>query len=46
MFSLIMAYACSDFLEEKPYAFVKPGQVGDSNEAAQQWVTGTYSKML
>lgn len=46
MFSLIMAYACSDFLEEKPYTFVKPGQVGDSNEAAQQWVTGTYSKML
>lgn len=37
---------CSDFLEEKPYAFVKPEQVGDNNDAVSQWTTGVYSKML
>lgn len=37
---------CSDFLAEKPYSFVKPEQMGDSNEAVSQWTTGVYSKML
>lgn len=37
---------CTDFLEENPYSFVKPEQVGDSNEAVSQWTTGVYSKML
>ena len=45
--SIVMTFiSCSDFLEEKPYSFVKPEQVGDSDEAVEQWVTGTYSKML
>ena len=38
--------SCADFLEEKPYSFVKPEQVGNSNDAVSQWVTGVYSKML
>lgn len=41
-----MLTGCSDFLEEKPYDFVKPEQVGDGNEAVSQWTTGAYSKML
>ena len=54
LFAMVLAGAtagismtsCSDFLEEKPYAFVKPGQVGDGNDAVSQWTTGVYSKML
>ena len=36
---------CADDLKETPYAFIGPEQVGDSEEAVQQWLTGVYSKL-
>lgn len=42
----LTATSCSDFLKEDPYSFVTPDKVGDSKEAALQWTTGAYSKLL
>ncbi|WP_436415167.1 RagB/SusD family nutrient uptake outer membrane protein [Petrimonas sp.] len=36
--------ACSDFLAEKPYSFIGPDQLGNDDNAIDQWVTGVYSK--
>lgn len=38
--------SCNNFLKEETYSFITPDQVGDSNEAALQWTTGVYSKLL
>lgn len=36
--------SCNDFLAEKPYSFIGPKQLGNDNDAVNQWVTGVYSK--
>lgn len=37
---------CSSWIEEKPDGLVTDERVGDSEEAAAEWVTGTYSKLI
>lgn len=41
----VLLTGCNDDLKENPYSFIGPGQVGDSEAAADQWVTGVYSKL-
>lgn len=36
---------CSSYLDEKAYDFISPEQVGDSKDAADTWVMGTYNKL-
>ena len=43
--SLFMT-SCSSWIEEDPEGQVTREKVGDSDEAAAQWVTGTYSKLI
>lgn len=43
---LAVLSSCDSFLKEDTYSFITPEQVGDSNEAALQWTTGVYSKLL
>ena len=38
--------ACSSWIEEKPNGLITDERVGDSEEAAANWVTGTYSKLI
>ncbi len=38
-------FSCDDILEEQPYDFIKPDQVGDSNAAADTWVMGVYNEL-
>ena len=38
--------SCNSWIEEDPEGQVTIEKVGDSNEAARQWVTGTYSKLI
>lgn len=38
--------SCNDYLEEKPEHIVSPDQLGDSQDACDQWVTGVYSKWI
>ena len=38
--------SCSSWIEEDPEGQVTIDKVGDGDEAAQQWVTGTYSKLI
>lgn len=38
--------SCNDFLTEKPESMIGPGNVGDSKEAVDTWVTGVYSNWL
>ncbi|MGN0225384.1 MAG: RagB/SusD family nutrient uptake outer membrane protein [Prevotella sp.] len=48
--ALIMATMSISFgscdLDETPESFISPDQMGDSKEAADQWVTGVYSKWI
>ena len=37
---------CSSWIEEDPEGLVTDERVGDSEEAAAEWVTGTYSKLI
>lgn len=37
---------CSSWIEENPEGLVTDERVGDSEEAAAEWVTGTYSKLI
>ena len=37
---------CSSWLEENPESMIGPGNVGDSKEAVDTWVTGVYSNWL
>lgn len=43
---MTMLTGCNDFLEEKPEHIVSPDQLGDSQEACDQWVAGVYSKWI
>ena len=38
--------SCNSWIEEDPEGLVTSDKVGDGDEAAQQWVTGTYSKLI
>lgn len=38
--------SCDDLLDEKAYDFVSPEQLGDSESAASQFVTGTYNTLI
>ena len=38
--------SCNDFLQEKPEALVSPGDVENSKDGINQWVTGVYSNWL
>ena len=38
--------SCSSWIEEDPDGLVTDERVGDSEEAAAEWVTGTYSKLI
>ena len=38
--------SCNDFLEESPKHIVSPDQLGDSQDACDQWVAGVYSKWI
>ena len=38
--------SCESWIEEDPEGLVTKERVGDSQEAAAQWVTGTYSKLI
>ncbi len=41
--AILMCGSCKKALEETPYSFVSPEQLGDSKEAAQLWVNGVKS---
>lgn len=47
-FSLIglLCTSCNSWIEENPDGLVTDERVGDSEEAAAAWVTGTYSKLI
>ena len=38
--------SCKSWIEEDPQGLVTADRVGDSEEAAAAWVTGTYSKLI
>jgi len=38
--------SCNSWIEEDPESLVTEEKIGDSQEAAAQWVTGTYSKLI
>lgn len=38
--------SCKSWIEEDPEGLVTKERLGDSQEAAAQWVTGTYSKLI
>lgn len=37
---------CTSWIEEDPDSLITPEMVGDSEDAAKQWVTGVYSKWV
>lgn len=45
LFSIALT-SCKSWIEEDPEGLVTKERVGDSPEAAAQWVTGTYSKLI
>ena len=50
MLGLAMATApvftsCEDMLEEKPYDFISPDDVPDSDDGADMWTTGVYETL-
>lgn len=38
--------SCEKMLEEEKFDFVQPSDIPDSDDGVQQWVIGTYSKLL
>ena len=43
---VLFAGSCKKALEEKPYSFITPEQMGDSEEAVNLWVNGVRSTFL
>lgn len=37
---------CTSWIEEDPDSLITDDMVGDSEDAAKQWVTGVYSKWI
>ena len=42
----VMLPSCSSFIEEDTDALITDQSLGDSQQAAEYWVTGTYSKLI
>lgn len=42
----LLCTSCNSWIEEDPKGLVTDERVGDSEEAAAAWVTGTYSKLI
>lgn len=42
----LLCTSCKSWIEEPPDGLVTDERVGDSEEAASEWVTGTYSKLI
>ena len=42
----VAVISCSSWIEENPEGLITDERVGDSEEAAANWVTGTYSKLI
>lgn len=42
----VLCASCNSWIEENPEGLVTDERVGDSEEAAANWVTGTYSKLI
>lgn len=42
----LLCTSCKSWIEETPDGLVTDERVGDSEEAASEWVTGTYSKLI
>ena len=38
--------SCEAWLEEEAFDFISPDQIEDSDDGANQWLTGAYSKLL
>ncbi|GCB33412.1 RagB/SusD family nutrient uptake outer membrane protein [Bacteroides faecalis] len=38
--------SCEDWLKEESYDFIQPDDIEDSDKGANQWLTGSYSKLL
>ena len=43
---IVCTTSCNSWIEENPDGLVTDERVGDSQDAAEQWVTGTYSKLI
>ena len=39
----MLTTSCEDMVEEKPYDFISPDQIEDSDEGADMWVMGCYN---
>jgi hypothetical protein len=46
LWAAVAAFSCDNLLEEKAYDFVSPEQLGDSESAASQLVTGAYNTII
>ena len=46
LWTVLLACSCNDLLDEKAYDFVSPEQLGDSESAASQLVTGAYNTVI
>ena len=44
--SLMLLSSCNSWIEESPSGQVTDTQIGDSEEAVNAWLTGTYSKWI
>ena len=42
LWTVFAVLSCDDLLEEKVYDFISPEQLGDSESAKSQLLTGTY----
>lgn len=40
------ATSCENWLKEKSYDFIQPDDIEDSDKGANQWLTGSYNKLL
>lgn len=45
LWAVLLVCSCDSLLEEKAYDFVSPEELGDSESAASQFVTGTYNTL-
>ncbi|MCS2584939.1 hypothetical protein NXY00_20550 [Bacteroides sp. BFG-551] len=39
----LLTTSCEDMLEEKPYDFISPGEIENSDGGADMWVIGVYN---
>ena len=46
LWTVFAVLSCDDLLEEKVYDFISPEQLGDSESAKSQLLTGTYNTII